>query len=56
MDLKWISAILKRLWKTYITLSSDTGTNDFIFDFEIICRTGDKLDVTKRNVCAAAVF
>ena len=25
-------------------------SDNFIFDYEIICRTADKLDVTKRNI------
>ena len=27
---------------------------DLIFDFEIICRTAEKLDVTKRNILRLA--
>ena len=36
----------------------DTGTGDFIFDFEIICRTAERLDVAKWNILlfAALVF
>ena len=36
-------------WKD-LWLNCNTGVENFIFDFEIICRSADKLDVTKRNI------
>ena len=38
-------------------LNWGTGDDDFLFDFQNICRTAEKLDVTKRNIlCVAAMF
>ena len=38
------------VYRKVLGLNWDTGGGDFIFDFEIICRTAEKLDVTKRNI------
>ena len=35
-------------------LNWDTGAGDFIFDFENISRTAEKLDITKRNILRVA--
>ena len=37
-------------------LSWDTGADDFIFDFENISRTAEKLDITKRNILPVAAM
>ena len=37
-------------------LNRDTGVEDFIFDFDIICHTAEKLDVTKRNTLRVAAM
>ena len=45
------------VYRKVLGLNWDTGADDFIFDFENICRTAEKLDVTKRNILRiAAVF
>ena len=41
------------VYRKVFGLNWDTGVDNFIFDFEIICRTAKKLDVTKRNVCVS---
>ena len=63
VDLKWISAIVKHMWKTYTAAAAfikrfwDARANDFIFDFENISCTAEKLDITKRNIFhVAAMF
>ena len=63
VDLKWISAIVKHMWKTYTAVAAfikrfwDARANDFIFDFENISCTAEKLDITKRNIFhVAAMF
>ena len=43
------------VYRKVLGLNWDTGADDFIFDFEIICRTAEKLDVTKRNILRLAV-
>ena len=67
VDLKWISVIVKHMWKIFTAVAAfiekffglnwDTGADDFIFDFENISRTAEKLDITKRNnLRVAAMF
>ena len=44
------------VYRKVLGLNWDTGADDFIFDFENICRTAEKLDVTKRNVLRIAAM
>ena len=43
-------------YQKVLGLNWDTGADDFIFNFEIICRTTEKLDVTKRNILRIVVM
>ena len=63
MDISEIETYVENLfgsssvYRKVLGLNWNTGADDFIFDFENICRTAEKLDVTKRNVLRiAAVF
>ena len=38
------------VYRKVLGLNWDTSADDFIFDFEFICRTAEKLDVTKLDV------
>ena len=44
------------VYRKVLGLNWDTGADDFIFDFENICRTAEKLDVTKRNILRIAAM
>ena len=44
------------VYRKVLVLNWDNGADDFIFDFEITCRTAEKLDVTKRNILRVAVM
>ena len=44
------------VYRKVLGLNWDTGVEDFIFDFDIICRTAEKLDVTKRNTLRVAAM
>ena len=44
------------VYRKVLGLNWNTGADDFIFDFEIICRTAEKLDVTKRNILRVAAL
>ena len=45
------------VFRKVLILNWDTGADNFIFDFEIICRTADKLDATKCKILRmAAIF
>ena len=65
VDVKRTSAIVKHVETLYgsssvyrkvLGLNWDTGADDFVFDFENICRKVEKLDVTKRNILRVAVI
>ena len=47
---------ISSVYRKVLGLNWDTGTDDFIFDFENICRTAEKLDVTKRNILRIAAM
>ena len=44
------------VYRKVLGLNWDTGADDVIFDFENICRTAEKLDVTKRNILRVAAM
>ena len=44
------------VYRKVLRLNWDTSPDDFIFDFENIWRTAEKLDVTKRNVLRTAAM
>ena len=44
------------VYRKVLGLNWDTGADDFIFDFENICGTAEKLDATKRNILRIAAM
>ena len=44
------------VYRKVLRLNWDTGADDFIFDFENISRTMEKLDITKRNIFRVAAM
>ena len=42
------------VYRKVLGLNWDTGAGDFIFDFENISRTAEKLNITKRNILRVA--
>ena len=44
------------VYRKVLGLNWDTGVDDFIFGFENILRTAEKLDITKRNILRVAAI
>ena len=44
------------VYRKVLGLNWDTGVDDFIFGFENILRTAEKLDITKRNILRVAAM